>query len=212
MYINDALSEKMKPEVRGTVETWGENLQQVQTPLTSKYSVWLREAEDIRVVSEESFRALFDSRFQNRPNDIMKIFLEAYASTVQKTKGDDRFPTLKEIQEKMARGEVYNVKRRLMRETEFFKELSLGSDGVVIIPAAMEFVDSNNAYTRLRFDFENGKIVFPVRKKAIYGGAAEAKVQQKYSINNPLIYYLLMFSLVSNIMLAVLLGFLIMKL
>jgi hypothetical protein len=212
MYINDALREKMKPEVKGTVEAEGENLQPVQTPLTSKYSVWLKGVEDIRVVSEESFRALFDSRFQNRPNDIMKIFLEAYASAVQSAKSSDRFPTLKEVQEKMLRGEVYNVKRRLMRETGFFRELSLGADGVVIIPAAMEFVDSNNAYTRLKFDFENGKIIFPVRKRTLYESIAGARVQQKYNIGNPLIYYLLMFSLISNIMLAVLLGFLIMKL
>lgn len=170
-----------------------------------KYSEWLESVDEIRVCSERSFRALFDSRYRGLPNFVMKSFLEAYAKATSETKNEDRFPNLKEIQAKMKTGEVYNAKRRFMRETEFFREIHR-SEGVSLYPVAKVFVDASNQYTPLIFDFEKGEVIFPKRREG-----AQPPSQQQIFLGPSWIYYALLLSTLSNIFLAIVLIFVIIR-
>lgn len=135
-----------------------------------KYSDWLKkvsEKPEIEIDSE-SFRALFNKRDEKTPNWQMHNFLKAYAFAVNKTKKQYRFPNLDEIENAFAevnvkvRGQVvYNLKLRIMQNTQFFDEIDFGTKGVYLLPKALKYRDRSGKYSDLIFDFENGAVILP---------------------------------------------------
>ncbi|VVB88421.1 Uncharacterised protein [uncultured archaeon] len=115
-----------------------------------KYSDWVKkvsEKPEIEIDSE-SFKALFDKRDERTPNKQMHNFLKAYAFAVNKTKKEDRFPNLDEIENAFtdvnAQGEgqvVYNLRLRFKKITQFFDEINFGKKGVYLLPTAFRFKD-----------------------------------------------------------------------
>ena len=133
------------------------------------YSQWERSAKDVKEIGQENFIALFDSRSSEKLDKAMEEFLKAYAKAVKETKIENRFPKLREIQEKMDSGDVYSLKKRLIDNTAFFDEVSAGASGVFLVPKAKEFADSSGRYSNLVFDFDGGKIILPrlIKEEAI---------------------------------------------
>jgi hypothetical protein len=94
-----------------------------------------------------------------------RVFFEAYArATKELAAQEDRFPSLSEIDAKMDSGAVYAFKDRLTKNTEFFEEVKI-SGVSYLVPRAKMFVDSSGTYTELSFNFEEGTIVLPTRRK-----------------------------------------------
>lgn len=180
--------------------------------------------------------ALFSSRFPNRMNKVMRAFLEAYAKATKETmEREDRFPNLREVQDRMEYGETYNAKKRFMDSTGFFEEVDAKPTGVFLIPRAKEFSDGSGTYTNLKFDFGNGKVTLPVLVKgeAVAGRFAERHEKTKagwedfrsewedlqkfswrefFSLDKPILYILLLISTIMNAFLIFILAYLISRL
>jgi hypothetical protein len=181
------------------------------------YTRWEKETERLKGANLESFRILFRWRFPNKLNRVMENFLLAYAKATAKTKAENRFPNLTEVQKYME-GEIYNAKRRIMK-TGFFEEMGLPS-GVFLLPRAKEFYDKSGTYTNLRFDFENGKVIFPVLKKGenIFIERCRKKWMELektswksvFSLERKFLYLLLLLSLLINVSLVMIIFYLIM--
>lgn len=124
------------------------------------FSEWARGANS-REVDHDSFLALFDPRYPGRINPAMKSFLEAYAQTVRETRSQDRFPNLREVKSRLPDWEVYNLKKRFVRETRFFEEVCAKPSGVILVPRAREFRDHAEIFTSLSFDFDAGGVRLP---------------------------------------------------
>lgn len=103
-----------------------------------EYSEWIKQISDTQVleIDTESFKALFHKWNKSKPKEQMHKFFEAYACAASKLK---RFPNVDEV-EKTCPGILrskgqnqvgYNLKRRLMNETEFFDEVNFGTKGYI---------------------------------------------------------------------------------
>lgn len=128
-------------------------------------SRWMKTAEDSRAVGKKSFEALFDKRDPAKANESLKLFLDAYVKAVKETGEDDRFPNLTEVSKYHGlREKVYDYKKRLASDTEFF-DVHERKEGrvkkTILVPRAKEFIDPSGKYTSLRFDFERGILIFP---------------------------------------------------
>ncbi len=140
------------------------------------YSDWLKkvsEKPEIEV-DAESFKVLFNKRDEKTPNWQMHNFLKAYAFSVNKTKKQDRFPNLDEIENAFAdvkapvKGQiVYNLKRRFRENSQFFDEIDFGTKGVYLLPKALKYRDRSGKYSDLIFDFENGAVTLPELNQTI---------------------------------------------
>ncbi|HWQ19707.1 MAG TPA: hypothetical protein VN455_08005 [Methanotrichaceae archaeon] len=129
------------------------------------YSAWQRSTVDSLVLKGDSFSFLFDRRYANRLNRMSRVFFEAYAkATNELAAKEDRFPSLSEIDAKMASGAVYAFKDRLMKNTEFFEEVKI-SGVSYLVPRAKQFIDATGTYTDLAFNFEAGTATLPTRRK-----------------------------------------------
>jgi hypothetical protein len=120
---------------------------------------------DSLVLKGDSFSFLFDRRYANRLNRMSRVFFEAYAkATNELAAKEDRFPSLSEIDAKMASGAVYAFKDRLMKNTEFFEEVKI-SGVSYLVPRAKQFIDATGTYSDLAFNFEAGTATLPTRRK-----------------------------------------------
>ncbi len=129
------------------------------------YSAWQQLAEERLTLKGENFSFLFDRRYMNRLNRMSKVFFEAYArATKELAAQEDRFPSLSEIDARMESGSVYAFKDRLIKNTEFFEEVKI-SWVTYLVPKAKMFVDASGTYTELAFNFDEGTVVFPTRRK-----------------------------------------------
>lgn len=129
------------------------------------YSAWRHSTEDKLALKGDSFSFLFDRRYTNRLNRMSRVFFEAYArATKELSAQEDRFPSLSEIDAKMESGAVYAFKDRLTKNTEFFEEIKI-SGVSYLVPRAKRFVDSSGIYTELAFNFDEGTVVLPTRRK-----------------------------------------------
>ncbi len=138
-----------------------------------KYSEWVKkvsEAPEIEV-DAESFKALFSKRDERTPNKQMHNFLKAYAFAVNNARKEDRFPNLDEIEKAFTdvgapiEGQVvYNLKKRFMKNTQFFEERDFETKGVYLSPKALRFKDCGGRYSDLIFDFDNGAVALPELK------------------------------------------------
>ncbi len=138
-----------------------------------KYSEWVQkvsEKPEIEV-NTESFKALFNKRDERTPNKQMHNFLKAYAFAVSKTRNEDRFPNLDEIEKAFTdigaavRGQiVYNLKLRFIQNTQFFDEMDFGTKGVYLLPKALRLKDKGGKYSKLIFDFDNSAVALPELK------------------------------------------------
>ena len=129
------------------------------------YSAWRQLTEERLALKGESFSFLFDRRYTNRLNRMSRVFFEAYVrATKELAAQEDRFPSLSEIDAKMESGAVYAFKDRLTKNTEFFEEVKI-SGVSYLVPRAKMFVDSSGTYTELVFNFDEGTVVLPTRRK-----------------------------------------------
>ncbi len=129
------------------------------------YSTWRQLTEERLTLKGDNFSFLFDRRYTNRLNRMSRVFFEAYArATKELAAQEDRFPSLSEIDAKMESGAVYAFKDRLTKNTEFFEEVKI-SGVSYLVPRAKTFVDSSGTYTDLSFNFDEGTIVLPTRRK-----------------------------------------------
>lgn len=129
------------------------------------YSAWRQLTEERLTLKGESFSFLFDRRYTNRLNRMSRVFFEAYVrATKELASQEDRFPSLSEIDAKMESGAVYAFKDRLTKNTEFFEEVKI-SGVSYLVPRAKMFVDSSGTYTELAFNFDEGTVVLPTRRK-----------------------------------------------
>jgi hypothetical protein len=129
------------------------------------YSAWRQLTEERLTLKGESFSFLFDRRYTNRLNRMSRVFFEAYVrATKELAAQEDRFPSLSEIDAKMESGAVYAFKDRLTKNTEFFEEVKI-SGVSYLVPRAKMFVDSSGTYTELAFNFDEGTVVLPTRRK-----------------------------------------------
>jgi hypothetical protein len=129
------------------------------------YSAWKKTNPGSLSLAGSSFSFLFDRRYTNRLNRMSRIFFEAYVRATQElAASEDRFPSLSEIDAKMETGAVYAFKDRLMKSTEFFEEVKI-SGVSYLVPNASRFVDSSGTYEDLAFNFEEGKVYLPIRRK-----------------------------------------------
>lgn len=129
------------------------------------YSAWQNATEESTLLNGDSFSFLFDRRYANRLNRMSRVFFEAYAkATSELAAQEDRFPSLSEIDAKMVSGAVYAFKDRLMKNTQFFEEVKI-SGVSYLVPRARRFVDSTGTYTDLEFNFEQGTVTLPTRRK-----------------------------------------------
>lgn len=129
------------------------------------YSAWRHSTEDKLALKGDSFSFLFDRRYTNRLNRMSRVFFEAYArATKELSAQEDRFPSLSEIDAKMESGAVYAFKDRLTKNTEFFEEIKI-SGVSYLVPRAKRFVDSSGIYTELAFNFDEGTVILPTRRK-----------------------------------------------
>jgi len=129
------------------------------------YSAWRQSAEEKMTLKGENFSFLFDRRYTNRLNRMSRVFFEAYArATKELAAQEDRFPSLSEIDAKMESGSVYAFKDRLAKNTEFFEEVKI-SWVSYLVPRAKMFVDASGTYTELAFNFDEGTVVLPSRRK-----------------------------------------------
>ena len=129
------------------------------------YSAWRQLTEERLTLKGESFSFLFDRRYTNRLNRMSRVFFEAYVrATKELAVQEDRFPSLSEIDAKMESGAVYAFKDRLTKNTEFFEEVKI-SGVSYLVPRAKMFVDSSGTYTELAFNFDEGTVVLPTRRK-----------------------------------------------
>lgn len=172
------------------------------------YSRWEREIDNVKELDEENFRALFDARYPDKLNEVMRIFLEAYARAVQETKEKGRFPNLKEIQDQMDKGEIYNIKRRLVEFTEFFDVISTKGGGTYLKPRARSFVDLTGRYAHLVFDFDSGEVILPrLRTLGWDEYRSEWEDLEKmgwhvfFSLDRPVLYVLLLVVIMINLFL-----------
>lgn len=155
------------------------------------FSEWKQRAESLKEVGSESFRALFDARKPEKVNEIAEEFLRAYTKAVKETIKEDRFPNLQEIKNRMERGEIYNVKKRIVENSEFFNDINMKGLGVFLLPKAVRFADARGRYTDLIFDFENGEVVLPKLK------TVEIIVQKVKTMTLPIISILVFASILS---------------
>ncbi|MBN1323952.1 MAG: hypothetical protein JW986_08175 [Methanotrichaceae archaeon] len=129
------------------------------------FTAWKQNVEEAKTLSGDSFSFLFDRRYKNRLNRMSRIFFEAYVrATKELASKEDRFPSLSEIDSHMESGAVYAFKDRLMKNTDFFEEAKI-SGVSYLVPRAEMFIDSSGTYTDLRFDFHNGEVTLPSRRK-----------------------------------------------
>lgn len=129
------------------------------------FSAWRQTREENLVLKLESFAFLFDRRYTNRLNRMSRVFFEAYAkATKELAAQEDRFPSLSEIDAKMESGAVYAFKDRLMKNTEFFEEVKI-SGVSYLVPHALRFIDASGTYSDLAFDFDEGTVLLPTRRK-----------------------------------------------
>ncbi len=129
------------------------------------FSAWQSVREASLSLKGESFSFLFDRRYTNRLNRMSRVFFEAYVkATKELAAREDRFPSLSEIDAKMESGAVYAFKDRLMKNTEFFEEIKI-SGVSYLVPKAARFVDMSGTYSELSFDFDQGIVVLPARRK-----------------------------------------------
>jgi hypothetical protein len=141
------------------------------------FSAWQSVREASLSLKGESFSFLFDRRYTNRLNRMSRVFLEAYAkATKELATQEDRFPSLSEIDAKMESGAVYAFKDRLMKNTEFFEEIKI-SGVSYLVPRAERFVDISGTYTDLSFDFDQGIVVLPARRKTPVPIVSEQSMQ-----------------------------------
>jgi hypothetical protein len=155
------------------------------------FSEWKQKVKSLKGVGSESFRALFDARKPEKVNEIVEEFLRAYARAVKETIKEDRFPNLQEIKNKMERGEIYNVKKRVVENSEFFHEVDMKGLGVFLLPSAVKFADAKGKYTDLAFDFENGEVLLPKLK------TVEIIVQKVKTLTLPIVSILVFASILS---------------
>lgn len=136
------------------------------------YSAWRQLAEESLTLKGENFSFLFDRRYTNRLNRMSKVFFEAYVrATKELAAHEDRFPSLSEIDAEVESGAVYAFKDRLTKNTEFFEEVKI-SGVSYLVPKAKMFLDSSGTYTELSFNFDEGTVVFPTKRKATLQGEA----------------------------------------
>jgi len=129
------------------------------------YSAWRQSTQESLALKGDSFSFLFDRRYTNRLNRMSRVFFEAYArATKELAAQEDRFPSLSEIDAKMESGAVYAFKDRLTKNTEFFEEVKI-SGVSYLVPRSRRFVDSSGIYTDLMFNFDEGTVILPARKK-----------------------------------------------
>lgn len=139
---------------------------------TIRYSVWKRTVKSEDKIGTKSFEALFEKWDKGNPKKQMHNFLKAYACAVHNivvVKKEDRFPKLNEIEtacpeilkDKGQREVVFNLKRRFIKETNFFDEIPFGRQGVYLKPKALRFKDESDSYSDLVFDFDKGTVTLP---------------------------------------------------
>src|SRR5512136_2154947 len=142
------------------------------------FSAWRHSREMSLQLKGDSFSFLFDRRYTNRLNRMSRVFFEAYAvATKELAQQEDRFPSLSEIDAKMESGAVYAFKDRLMKNTEFFEEIKI-SGVSYLVPRAARFVDISGTYTDLSFDFDQGIVVLPARRKTPAPIVSEQSMQE----------------------------------
>lgn len=196
------------------------------------YTGWSQRANSLPV-DHASFLALFNPRYPGRFNPAMKAFLDAYARAVRETRRQDRFPNLAEIKSHLPDYEIYNLKKRFMRETRFFEEVSAKPSGVILVPRAREFRDEAGAFTPLSFDFEAGTVRLPqvadpavIQKELLLARYRERIAQELqsgweewsrtpwrrvFALERPILYLLLLAMVGVNVFLVSILGRLISK-
>jgi hypothetical protein len=147
------------------------------------YSAWRHAIEEKAVLKGDSFSFLFDRRYANRLNRMSRVFFEAYAkATSELAAQEDRFPSLSEIDAKMVSGAVYAFKDRLMKNTEFFEEVKI-SGVSYLVPRARHFVDVTGTYTDLIFNFADGTVILPTRRKV--PSPMDARLDQSDELSEP---------------------------
>ncbi|MFB3764323.1 MAG: hypothetical protein ACE14P_03635 [Methanotrichaceae archaeon] len=130
------------------------------------YSAWRQSADEKLMLDGDNFSFLFDRRYTNRLNRMSKVFFEAYArATKELASQEDRFPSLSEIDARMESGSVYAFKDRLIKNTVFFEEVKI-SWVTYLVPRAKTFIDGSGTYTELAFNFDDGTVMLPTRRKA----------------------------------------------
>ena len=152
------------------------------------YSAWHNSTEESLVLRGESFSFLFDRRYTNRLNRMSRVFFEAYAkATKELSAQEDRFPSLSEIDAKMESGAVYAFKDRLTKNTEFFEEIKI-SGVSYLVPRALRFIDASGLYSDLIFNFEDGTVVLPTRRKVPSPpGFTDEEINIKEEIPKPVV-------------------------
>jgi hypothetical protein len=149
------------------------------------FSVWQSVREASLLLKGENFSFLFDRRYTNRLNRMSRVFLEAYVkATKELATQEDRFPSLSEIDAKMESGAVYAFKDRLMKNTEFFEEIKI-SGVSYLVPRAARFIDISGTYTDLSFDFDQGIVVLPARRKTPASLVSKESMQGDIPIEHP---------------------------
>ncbi|MEM3085873.1 MAG: hypothetical protein QXO51_07445 [Halobacteria archaeon] len=170
----------------------------------ARYSRWKGSAPPRAEVELESFRALFQSRYPNKMNRVAQAFLEAYAAAARETVAShDRFPNLQEVQRRMSTGDAYNFKHRLVGAASFFREVDLRPQGVFLVPVSPGLADRSGTYSPLEFDFEAGTVRLPALLKAPPPSAPppplrEATWRQVFTLERPVLYIVLVLSMVMN--------------
>lgn len=130
------------------------------------YSAWQQSIEERLTLKGENFSFLFDRRYTNRLNRMSRVFFDAYVrATKEIAAQEDRFPSLSEIDARMESGSVYAFKDRLIKNTEFFEEVKI-SWVIYLVPRAKIFSDASGTYTDLVFNFDEGTVMLPSRRKA----------------------------------------------
>lgn len=171
----------------------------------ARYSRWKASAPPRAEADLESFQALFQSRYPNKMNRVARAFLEAYAAAARETIAThDRFPNLQEVQRRMESGDAYNFKHRLVGAASFFREVDLRPQGVFLVPVARSFADRSGTYSALEFDFETGRVALPALQRAPPGPTAppplrEVTWRQVFQLERPVLYIVIVLSMVLNV-------------